>query len=211
MKSSIIKDFDQFKEVNESDMSLLSWLAGQAGDQIGKAAKERATSMVLDYMGIPADDPNNPETRGQWLREIFVKIIGGLSFEEMDEILLGDGFSVDFWVPKIAHALKEQIIDMGKPSAGMVCNFLGVSSEGFIGRLITNMYREYILDEKKLEQTIRGLWRLVATQEFIPQEDAGEIYKEAYSKLTPAQKEKLEGSVWKSSVKNMDFLKRKGG
>jgi hypothetical protein len=210
MSNGIIKDFDQFKKVNESDMSLFGWIAGQAGNQLGKTIKEKATSMLLEYMGIPSGDPNDPEGRGQWIREIFVKVIGNTSLEEMDEIIKGNipVNSGDFWCEKIAKALKEQIIDSG-PRASDVINLLGVTTEGFIGRLITNMYREFILDEKNLEQMLVAAWRLVTEEEFIPQKDAGELYREAYDKLTPEQKKKVQGSVWKSSMGQMDFLKRK--
>jgi len=63
MKDNIIKDFDHFKKVNESDMSLLGFISGLAGDQLEKAVKERATAMVLEYFGVPPIDPNNPETK----------------------------------------------------------------------------------------------------------------------------------------------------
>jgi hypothetical protein len=72
------------------------------------------------------------------------------------------------------------------------------------------MYTEYILDEKRLEQLIISLWRLVAREEFIPQKKAGEIYDEAYDKLTQAQKDRVDGSVWKASMKQKDFARTKG-
>lgn len=212
MKNGIIKDFDKFKEVSESDMTLLSFLSGQVGDQLGKAVRERVTSMVLDWAGIPAADPNNPDGKGEWIRELFVKTISHVTLPEMDKILKGASINnMEFWAKKMSKALKEQIIDSGDPSVSDVVNFLGVTPDGFIGRLIANVYREYILDEVKLEQTIIALFNLVTKEEFIPQEDAGEVYQKAYDQLTPAQKERAGGSVWKASAEQSDFLKRKGG
>ena len=211
MKSGIIKDFDKFKEVSESDMSLLSWISGQAGNVMGKAVRERVTSMVLEWAGVPPADPNNPEGKGEWIREVFVKTISHVTLPEMDEFIKGKAINDSkFWAEKMSKALKEQLVDSG-PRTSDVVNFLGVTPDGFIGRMIANMYREYILDEKKLEQTIIGLFNLVTKEEFIPQEDAGEVYKKAFAQLTPEQKERAEGSVWQSSVEQSDFLKRKGG
>ena len=72
------------------------------------------------------------------------------------------------------------------------------------------MYTEYILDEKRLEQMIVALWRLVMKEDYIPQKDADEIYKEEYNKLSAEQKEKVDGSVWKASMKQKDFVRTKG-
>lgn len=214
MKDSIIKDFDQFKEVNESDQTLFQFLMGQAGPQLTKALKQKATSYILSYMGIPeGEDPSNPEGKGQWIREIFVKLVANLSMEEIEDIIEGriKFTNEEFWAERLAKTLKEQIIDSGVPSARDVINLLGVTPGGFIGRLITNSWREYILDEKKLEQTIIGAWRLMVKEEFIPQRDADEIYKDSLSKLTPEQRKKVEGTTWSYSVKQSDLLKRKGG
>jgi hypothetical protein len=212
MKNNIIKDYDQFKEVNETDMGLLRFVTGIAGDQLEKTIKQRVTSMVLEYMGIPGGDPNDPQGKGEWIREIFVKTVANVSLKEMDKIISGEikYNNEEFWVEKLAKALKEHLVDTG-PSSRQVVNFIGVTPDGFIGRLISNSWREYILNEKRLEQTLKALWRLVATQEFIPQQDANEIYDEAVSKLTPEQREKIEGSSWQYSTKQSDLLKRKGG
>jgi hypothetical protein len=210
MKDNIIKDFDHFKKVNESDMSLLGFISGLAGDQLEKAVKERATAMVLEYFGVPPIDPNNPETKSQWITELFIKLMGEVSLDDMDEFLKGKPINDSkYWVPKLAKALKYQIVQIG-PRPADVINLLGVTPSGFLGRLITNMYTEYILDEKRLEQLIISLWRLVAKEEFIPQKRAGEIYDEAYDKLTQAQKDRVDGSVWKASMKQKDFARTKG-
>jgi hypothetical protein len=212
MKDKIIKDYDQFKKVNESDMTLFGLLGGMAGDSLEKAVKQRATAMILEYFGVPKIDPNNPEGKGQWITEFFIKLISEVSLPDCDKFLNGQMpiNDADYWVPKIAKTLKYQIIQLGKPSAGDVIAFLGVTPSGFLGRLISNMYTEYILDEKRLEQTILGLWRLVMKEDFIPQKKADEIYKEEYNKLTQAQKDKVEGSVWKASMKQKDFARTKG-
>lgn len=210
MKDNIIKDFDHFKKVNESDMSLLGFISGLAGDQLEKAVKERATAMILEYFGVPPIDPNNPETKSQWITELFIKVMGEVSLPDMDEFLKGKAINDQkYWVPKLAKALKYQIVQIG-PRPADIINLLGVTPSGFLGRLITNMYTEYILDEKRLEQLIISLWRLVAREEFIPQKKAGEIYDEAYNKLTDEQKERVDGSVWKASVKQKDFARTKG-
>ena len=47
-------------------------------------------------------------------------------------------------------------------------------------------------------------------EDFIPQKKADEIYQEEYNKLTDKQKEKVEGSVWKASMKQKDFARTKG-
>ena len=61
MKDNIIKDFDQFKEVNESDVTLLGFLTNQAGEQIGKTIRGRATAYLLEFFGVPPLDPNNTQ------------------------------------------------------------------------------------------------------------------------------------------------------
>jgi hypothetical protein len=210
MKDKIIKDFDHFKKVNESDMSLLGFISGLAGDQLEKAVKERATAMVLEYFGVPPIDPNNPETKSQWISELFIKVMGEVSLKDMDEFLKGKSINDSkYWVPKLAKALKYQIVQIG-PRPADVINLLGVTPSGFLGRLITNMYTEYILDEKRLEQLILAVWKLVAKEEFIPQKKAGEIYDEAYDKLSQEQKDRVDGSVWKASMKQKDFARTKG-
>lgn len=212
MKDKIIKDFDQFKELNESGMTLFGMLAGMAGDSLEKAAKQRATAMILEYFGAPQIDPNNPEGKGQWITELFVKLMSEVTLPDCDKFISGEKALNDeeYWVPKIAKTLKYQIIQLGRPSAGDVIAFLGVTPNGFIGRLISNMYTEFILDEARLEQTIVTLWRLVMKEDFIPQKKADEIYKEEYNKLTQEQKDKVEGSVWKASMKQKDFARTKG-
>lgn len=212
MGKNIIRDFDRFKRINESgDMTLLGFLGSQVGPQIEKVIKQRVLSMVLEYMGIPADDPNSPEGKGQWIREIFVKTMSEVSLDEMDEILKGTRLLNDskFWVPKIAKSLKAQIIDSGTPSASGINSLLGISNEGFLGRLITNSFREFILDERNLERMLVAAWRLLAKEEFIPRKDSDEIYKEAYNRLTPEQQKKVPGSVWKASMSQQDWLRRK--
>ena len=57
---------------------------------------------------------------------------------------------------------------------------------------------------------IVSLWRLVAKEDFIPQKKADEIYKEEYNKLSDEQKKKVDGSVWKASMKQKDFVRTKG-
>jgi hypothetical protein len=212
MKDKIIKDYDQFKKVNESDMSLFGFLAGQVGGSLEKAAKQRALAMVLEYFGVPKIDNNDPQGKSQWITELFVKIMSEVSLPDCDRFLDGSLAINDskYWVPRIAKALKYQIIQLGRPSAGDVVEFLGVTPGGFLGRLITNMYSEYILDEKRLEQTILALWKLVMKEDFIPQRKADEIYQAEYDKLTDEQKEKVEGSVWKASMKQKDFARTKG-
>ena len=212
MKDKIIKDFDRFKEVNESDMTLFGLLSGMAGDSLEKAAKQRATAMILEYFGVPPIDPNNPEGKGQWITEFFIKLVSEVTLKDCDKFILGQMPLNDeeYWVPKIAKTLKYQIIQLGRPSAGDVIAFLGVTPNGFIGRLISNMYTEFILDEKRLEQTIVALWRLVMKEDFIPQKKADEIYREAYNKLSDEQKDKVDGSVWKASMKQKDFARTKG-
>jgi hypothetical protein len=211
MKDNIIKDFDHFKKVNESDMTLFGLISGMAGDQIAKSAKERATAMVLEYFGVPPIDPNNPETKSLWISELFIKLMGEVSLKDMDDFLLGRRSINDqkYWTEKFAKALKYQIVQIG-PRPADVINLLGVTPSGFLGRLITNMYTEYILDEKRLEQLIIAVWRLVAKEDFIPQKKAGEIYDEAYDKLSQEQKDRVEGSVWKASMQQKDFARTKG-
>jgi hypothetical protein len=211
MKDKIIKDFDHFKKVNESNITLLGLLGGMAGDSLEKAAKQRATAMILEYFGVPPIDPNNPQGKVQWISELFIKLLSEVSLPDCDKFISGEKALNDqeYWVPKIAKALKYQIQGFG-PHPGEVINFLGITPSGFLGRLITNMYTEYILDEKRLEQMIVALWRLVAKEDFIPQKKADEIYKEEYSKLTQEQKDKVEGSVWKASMKQKDFARTKG-
>ena len=211
MKNIIIKDFDQFKKVNESDMTLFSFLAGQAGDQIAKAAKERATAMIFEYFGVPPIDPNNPESKSQWITELFYKVIGEVSLKDMDNFLLGRKSLNDeeYWIPILSKALKRQIVQIG-PRPSDVIDLIGVTPSGFLGRLITNMYTEFILDEKRLQQLIISVWRLVAKEEFIPQKDANEIYRDAYKELTPEQQEKVGGSIWQSAMKNQDYIRTKG-
>ena len=212
MKDKIIKDFDQFKELNESGMTLFGLLGGMAGDSLEKAIRQRGTAYILEYFGAPQIDPNNPEGKGQWITEFFIKLMSEVTLPDCDKFLKGqmDINEEDYWVPKIAKTLKYQIIQLGRPSAGDVIAFLGVTSNGFIGRLISNMYTEFILDEARLEQVLVGLWRLVMREDFIPQKKADEIYKEEYNKLTQAQKDKVEGSVWKASMKQKDFARTKG-
>ena len=212
MKDNIIKDFDQFKQVNESDMTLLSFISGMAGEQLGKTVKERAVAKLLEYFGVPNIDPNDPQGKKQWITILFEKIIGEVSLKDMDDFLLGKRplNDIKYWPEKISKALRRQIIAQG-PNPGDVVNLLGIEPDKFLGRLISNMYTEYILDEKRLEQSILALWRLVTQEEFIPQKDAGEVYKEAYSGLSDEQKEKVEGSTWQNSMNQLDFFKRKGG
>jgi hypothetical protein len=211
MKDKIIKDFDQFKELNESGMTLFGMLAGMAGDSLEKAAKQRATAMILEYFGVPPIDPNNPQGKIEWISELFVKLMSEVTLPDCDKFISGEKALNDeeYWVPKIAKALKYQIQGFG-PHPGEVIAFLGITPSGFLGRLITNMYTEFILDEKRLEQTIVTLWRLVMKEDFIPQKKADEIYKEEYNKLTQEQKDKVEGSVWKASMKQKDFTRTKG-
>jgi hypothetical protein len=211
MEDKIIKDFYHFKKVNEADMTLFGWLAGQAGDSLEKAAKQRATAMILEYFGVPPVDPNNPQGKTQWITELFIKLMSEVTLPDCDKFISGEMPLNDeeYWVPKIAKALKYQIQGFG-PHPGEVINFLGITPSGFLGRLITNMYTEYILDEKRLEQTIVALWRLVMKEDFIPQKKADEIYKEEYNKLTQEQKDKVDGSVWKASMKQKDFARTKG-
>ena len=212
MKDKIIKDYDQFKKVNESGMTLIGLLGGMAGDSLEKAIKQRGTAMIFEYFGVPKlDDPNNTQGKTQWITEFFIKLMSEVSLPDCDNFLDG---SVDindetYWLPKIAKTLKYQIVLMG-PKAFDIIELLGVTPSGFLGRLITNMYTEFILDEKRLEQVIVALWRLVAKEDFIPQKKANEIYKEEYAKLTDKQKAKVEGSVWKASMKQKDFARTKG-
>lgn len=212
MKDKIIKDYDQFKKVNESNLTLMGLLGGMAGDSLEKAIKQRATAMIFEYFGVPKlEDPNNTEGKAQWITEFFIKLMSEVSLPDCDRFLDGSLALNEekYWLPKIAKTLKYQIVQMG-PRAFDVIQLLGVTPSGFLGRLITNMYTEFILDEKRLEQVIVALWRLVMKEDFIPQKKADEIYQEEYNKLTDKQKEKVEGSVWKASMKQKDFARTKG-
>ena len=211
MKDKIIKDYDQFKKVNEADMPLFGFLAGLAGDSLEKAAKQRATAMIFEYFGVPPIDPNNPQGKAQWISELFIKLVSEVTLKDCDKFILGQMALNDeeYWIPKIAKALKYQIVQIGPRPADFI-NLLGVTPSGFLGRLLTNMYTEYILDEKRLEQMIVAVWRLVMKEDFIPQKKADEIYKEEYNKLSAEQKEKVDGSVWKASMKQKDFVRTKG-
>lgn len=213
MKNSIIKDFDKFKEVNESDMTLLSFLGGQIGSQIGRTIKEQVATKIFEYMGISSEDPNSPSIGSAWIKGVITKTLASVSPQEMDEILVGriPLNSSDFWIDRIAKAIKEQIIDSSTPSASGLIQWLGVKPDKFIGRLITNTFREFILDEAKLKQSLLAVWALVVEDEYIPQKDAGEVYQKAISELTPEQQKRLDGSTWQSSQMQKDFLKRKGG
>jgi hypothetical protein len=213
MKNIIIKDFDKFKEISESDMTLLSFLGGQVGAQIGRTIKQQVVTKIFEYMGIPSEDPNDPNSGTAWIKGVITRTLASVSPQEMDDILTGriPLNSSKFWVDRIAKALKEQIVLSNTPSAGGLIRFLGVAPDKFIGRLISNTFVEFILDEERLKQSLLAVWAVVVEDEYIPQKDAGEVYQKAVSELTPEQQKRLEGSTWQSSQMQKDFLKRKGG
>ena len=207
-KNIIIKDFDNFKAVNEKigDQTLFGFATGQLGDQLGKSIEESLIIKLMEYMGI------NPETDNkiaQFIKEVFVKTIANMSWDEKDDVLWGRIPLTDseYWADKLSVSVREVLLD--QVPATQIISGMGLEKDKFLGRLIMNAYRETFTDQATIKQMILGLWNLVADAEFIPHKDANQIYKEAYAKLTPAQKEKAKGSAWEASVNQSDILKRK--
>jgi hypothetical protein len=206
-KYNVISDFDEFRSLNEErGLTLFNFAANQFGSQIVDSAKQTIVLKILEYFGVKPEGGDFSE----WIKEVITKLVAGLSGPEMDKLLFGSQkFSdADYWCPKLAKAITETLID-GYPSVNDVINWMGLDKDKFLGRLVLNTYRETFTDEETVEQMIRGIWNLVSTTEFIPRKDANEIYDKAYSKLTPAQKKKIEGTTWQSSMKQADILRGK--
>jgi hypothetical protein len=205
-KNTIIKDFDQFRSLNENQ-SLFSFLTTELGSKFEKTVKESLLNWVMEYFGIPVDS-QNPATI--WILEVFKKIAANMPPSEMDDVLEGRQ-SVDdgeFWVPKITEALLEVIKDRGPHPAQIVGDWLGLDTNKFLGRLLMNAIRDNMYNENKLKRNLLSIWNLVAEEEFIPREEAGDVYKEAIGELSDEQKLKAKKSgLWNSSIKQADILK----
>lgn len=205
-KNRIIRDFDQFKSLNE-DQSLLSFLSGELGGQIQKTVKESLLNYVMEYFGIPVDS-QNPYTI--WILEVFKKVSANMGMDEMDDILEGrqaidDG---EFWVPRITEALMETIEDKGPKPSEVVGDFLGLDTNKFLGRLLMNALRDNLYNENKLKRNLLAVWNLVSEAEFIPREEAGDVYKQAMGELSDEQRLKAKQSgLWNTAIKQTDTLK----
>jgi hypothetical protein len=203
MGNNIIKGFEEFKSMNE-DQTLFGFLSGQIGDQIKKTVEEKLVIMVAKFFGIPMESEN---AITNFLREMIVKIIADLPDSVMDDLLLGRT-SIDnrkFWAPKIAKAFQESLMDALSPNELLV--FMGLEKNSLLGRLVLNVYRSTLQDTDKIEEVLTGAWDLISTNEFIPSKKASEIYDEALGKLTPAQREAAEKSVWGGSMKQASRIK----
>jgi hypothetical protein len=207
-KNIIIKDFDNFKSVNEKigDQTFFGFATGQLGDQLEDSIEESIIIKLMEYMGI------NPETDNkvaQFIKEVFVKTIANMSWDEKDDVLWGriKMTDSDYWSDALSVSIREALID--EVPAVSIINWMGLEKDKFLGRIVMNAYRESFTDQATIKQMILGLWNLVSDAEFIPHKDANQIYKEAYAKLTPAQKEKAKGSAWEASINQSDILKRK--
>jgi hypothetical protein len=202
----IIKDFDRFKFLNE-DQTLLGLLTGELGSQVEKAGKEAITNYAMEYFGIPVDS-ENPATI--WILELFKKIMANMSNRDLEEILEGrqsidDG---EFWVPKVVDAFLETIQDRGPQPALIVGDWLGLDTNKFLGRLLMNAIRNNLYNRSKLQRNLLSLWNLASDAEFIPREEAGDIYKEAMGELSDEQKKKVKDSgLWNSAIKQADTLR----
>lgn len=206
-KNTIIKDFDQFKSLNE-DQSLFSFLTTELGSKFEKTVKESLLNWLMEYFGVPVDS-QNPATI--FIAEMFKKIAANMPPSEMDDVLEGrqsidDG---EFWVPKIVDAFLETIEDgWGAKPAEIVKDWLGLDTNKFLGRLLMNTIRDNMYNENKLKRNLLSIWNVMAEAEFIPREEAGDVYKEAIGELTDEQKLKAEKSgLWNSAIKQADILK----
>jgi hypothetical protein len=205
-KNTIIKDFDQFRSLNE-DQSLFSFLTTELGSKFQKSLEESIYNWVMEYFGVPTDS-QNPATI--WILEMFKKIAANMPKSEMDDVLEGRQLVDDgeFWVPKITEALLEVIKDRGPHPAQIVGDWLGLDTNKFLGRLLMNAIRDNMYNENKLKRNLLSIWNLVAEEEFIPREEAGDVYKEAIGELTDEQKLKAKKSgLWNSAIKQADILK----
>jgi len=205
-KNTIIKDFDQFRSLNE-DQSLFSFLTTELGSKFEKTVKESLLNWLMEYFGVPVDS-QNPATI--WILEVFKKIAANMPPSEMDDVIEGrqaidDG---EFWVPKITEAFLEVIKDRGPHPAEIVGDWLGLDTNKFLGRLLMNAIRDNMYNENKLKRNLLSIWNVMAEAEFIPREEAGDVYKEAIGELTDEQKLKAKKSgLWNSAIKQADILK----
>jgi hypothetical protein len=208
-KNIIIKDFDNFKSVNEKigDQTFFGFATGQLGDQLEDSIEESIIIKLMEYIGI------NPETDNrvsQFIKEVFVRTISNMTPKEKDDVLWGRILlsDTDYWTDLLSVSIREELLTNG-PTAGEIISWMGLEKDKFLGRMMMNAYRETFTDQATIKQMLLAVWNLATETEFIPHKDANQIYKEAYAKLTPAQKEKAKGSAWEASMNQSDILKRK--
>ena len=203
-KNNIIKNFDNFKNLNE-DQSLLSFLSGQVSSTMEESLKEQITKYVLDYFGIAEEV--QPGTVAYYIKDIFIAVIGQMSFKEMDAILLGrqsidDG---EYWAEKLAkattHVLSKNV------ATNQIVTAMGLDPEAIVG-IISHAIDHIIRDEKEIERLIKAAWNVLYKKQFIPDVDSGELYKQAFNALPADQQAKVKGnSLWGSSVRQADTLR----
>ena len=204
-KNNIIKNFDNFKNLNE-DQSLLSFLSGQVSSTMEESLKEQITKYVLDYFGIAEEV--QPGTVAFYIKAIFIKVIGQMSFKEMDAILLGrqsidDG---EYWAEKLAKATTS-VLSL-EVSTNELVRSMGLDPEEIVGRIIGHAIDGIIRDEKEIERIIKAAWNVLYKKQFIPDVDSGELYKQAFNALPADQQAKVKGnSLWGSSVRQADTLR----
>jgi hypothetical protein len=205
-KNNIIRNFDNFSKINE-DSSLLSFGLEQLGGTAKKAIQEQVAKYALDYFGIAEDAEKG--TLSFMLKEIMIALVGSLSMDEMDALLTGeqpidDG---DFWSDKLAHAVTHYLSK--EYSTNEIIRGWGLDPDTLIGRIISHMVDNVIRDEEEVKRLLLTAWNIFYNKQLVPSKTSGELYKQAYNALTPAQQQRAQagGSLWSASVRQGDILR----
>lgn len=167
--SSIIKNFNSFRSVNE-DESLVSRTLSALGNSAKDALKGKVVSALLTRMGIPKGPQGQP-TIGE---TIITKLVEQVGISEYPKFISGD-IKVRDLAPKLAKATIETLTKLGVDGiATRIFRIDPSNTNTFLYRTIENLIENASARENFQEQ-IENMWTLVlgGTTEGGPGKDPG--------------------------------------
>jgi hypothetical protein len=153
--SSIIKNFNSFRSVNE-DESFISRAFSALGDSAKDALKGKVVSSIMARMGVPKGPQGQP-TVGE---TIITKLVEQIGISEYPKFIAGD-VQVRDLAPRLAKATVETLTKLGVD--GMATRILKIdpsSTNTFLYRTLENLI-ENASARKDFQQQIENMWYLI--------------------------------------------------